>query len=393
MTSCNWSLIAHFLSHFCSLRFLTRFCHTSFHESINVFVYIAMCVCCPFPMCTFTHDLISCLPFSLSPSFSMVWMGTASPKWVLKPNQEYSVLRGKKLVIDCQSEGVPSPTHQWKRSRIFTSPSEPAGSKNDDVRDTGMKEFTGIVSGPHLHVLENGSLAIIDAEKSDEGEYLCESSNGIGSVLTTSTNVKVRSAPSFGKSFEVIKSREGGKAVLTCDVFGDEPIKLIWSKERQVLSNSYSISSKHIIEESTNGNSAAAGTGGTSKADGVTRTSKLFVDDLHVSDSSLYICTASNPYGKDQKNFQLVVQGSPQAPSNFVASQISSRTLQLEWTQLPGTDSNSPITNFIIQFIPVNGTNPHFDFLSLSCIYSSVTPSNYSLSHSSSHTIVAMHNI
>ena len=61
-------------------------------------------------------------------------------------------------MIDCQAEGIPSPTHQWKK---FSSTS-PSG------------ELLAIVSGPHIHVLENGSLAIIDAEKEDEGDYVCE---------------------------------------------------------------------------------------------------------------------------------------------------------------------------------------------------------------------------
>lgn len=301
-------------------------------------------------------------------------------------------------MIDCQSEGIPAPTHQWKKQskRMDLLPSSLDGrsldsessrlvpdesdnqqqefhssgsnliqgyhqwkrlrhaasvetSDKNEVGDssssssgtTSWKEFTGIVSGPHLYVLENGSLAIINADKSDEGEYLCEASNGIGSILSVSTSVKVRAAPNFVQNFEVIRVKEGERALLVCDVSGDEPIKIVWSREGKVLSNSFSSASKHVTEESTGG-------------DGMSRTGKLFVDSVRVSDSSLYICTASNPYGKDQKNVQLVIQGEPQPPS-LAFSQLSSRSLQLEWLQLPGTDSNSPITNFIIQFVPING--------------------------------------
>jgi hypothetical protein len=63
----------------------------------------------------------------------------------------------KNAMIDCQAEGIPSPTHQWKKSSGGLS-----------------GELLAIVSGPHIHVLENGSLAIIDAEKEDEGDYVCE---------------------------------------------------------------------------------------------------------------------------------------------------------------------------------------------------------------------------
>lgn len=37
-----------------------------------------------------------------------------------------------------------------------------------------QNDLVPIVSGPHIHVLENGSLVIIDANKSDEGEFVCE---------------------------------------------------------------------------------------------------------------------------------------------------------------------------------------------------------------------------
>ena len=84
---------------------------------------------------------------------------TASPKWVLKPSQQYSVLRGRRVIIDCQAEGIPPPTHQWKKRLI--------GQSND-------LPLSAIVSGPRMHVLENGSLAIIDASQADFGEYVCE---------------------------------------------------------------------------------------------------------------------------------------------------------------------------------------------------------------------------
>lgn len=110
-----------------------------------------------------SHSLSSS-PFSIS--FLACRQHTASPKWVLKPEPRNLVLRGRRVIIDCQAEGIPPPIHQWKK-RLSEGQSGQTSS--------GLpNEFTAIVSGPRLHVLENGSLAIVDANKSDEGEFVCE---------------------------------------------------------------------------------------------------------------------------------------------------------------------------------------------------------------------------
>ena len=78
-----------------------------------------------------------------------------SPKWILRPKPSYFVISHKNGLLDCQTEGIPASTHQWKKA-------------------SSSGELQAIVSGPHIHVLENGSLAIIDARKGDEGDYVCE---------------------------------------------------------------------------------------------------------------------------------------------------------------------------------------------------------------------------
>lgn len=108
-------------------------------------------------------------------------------------------------MIDCQSEGIPAPTHQWKKQQSKHQVTDPSLSSSSNLDGIGMvpdesdtndqqqqqgsvveldtnsgnyillhNDLVAIVSGPHIHVLENGSLAIIDANKSDEGEFVCE---------------------------------------------------------------------------------------------------------------------------------------------------------------------------------------------------------------------------
>ena len=76
----------------------------------------------------------------------------------MKPKPLYQVLLHKNAIIDCQAGGIPSPTHSWRKSTASSIPGK----------------LQAIMSGPHIHVLENGSLAIIDAQKEDEGDYVCE---------------------------------------------------------------------------------------------------------------------------------------------------------------------------------------------------------------------------
>lgn len=52
-------------------------------------------------------------------------------------------------------------------------------------------DFHGIVSSPHIHVLENGSLNIISVQTEDKGRYLCEASNGVGPSLSTAVDLVV----------------------------------------------------------------------------------------------------------------------------------------------------------------------------------------------------------
>lgn len=219
--------------------------------------------------------------------------------------------------------------HQWKKAKKEASAT--------------LSDFFGIVSGPHIHVLENGSLAIIDADKMDEGEYLCESSNGIGSILTASIKIIVHTPAYFLKNFEVISAFEEQRAHLLCEVHGDPAITIKWSKERELLSNSQYGSQKHVIQE----NEARDGDGA------ATRTSRLSIESLEVADSSFYACAASNQYGSDEKNFQLIVQGPPGAPLDLKTREVKSRHISIGWTE--PANGNSPLQSYLVHYKRNNG--------------------------------------
>ncbi|KFM61824.1 Down syndrome cell adhesion molecule-like protein 1, partial [Stegodyphus mimosarum] len=50
-------------------------------------------------------------------------------------------------------------------------------------------------------------------------------------------------------------------------------------------------------------------------------------------DSALFSCTASNEFGRDETNFQVVVQERPDSPRNIEIKELTSRTVILTWIQ------------------------------------------------------------
>lgn len=103
-----------------------------------------------------------------------------SPHWQVKPRPLYHVISRKNILIDCQSEGIPAPTHQWKKVLTVSNTNgalSSTGTPSNHISSVSSLlngDLVAIVSGPHMHVLENGSLSIIEASKSDEGDYVCE---------------------------------------------------------------------------------------------------------------------------------------------------------------------------------------------------------------------------
>lgn len=72
------------------------------------------------------------------------------------------------------------------------------------------------------------------------------------------------------------------------------------------------------------------------------------IDQVDRRDSSLFTCDASNPYGKDEYNFQLIVQEPPEPPENLHALEIESRNAVIAWSQ--PYSGNSPIVAYHVEY-------------------------------------------
>ncbi|EEC06952.1 cell adhesion molecule, putative, partial [Ixodes scapularis] len=106
----------------------------------------------------------------------------ALPRWTIRPTDLATVV-GSSVTFDCQAEGEPQPVVRWKHA---------VGEES--------REFHSIVSSPHIHVLENGSLSIVSVLSEDRGKYLCEASNGVGAAISATVVLTVNTRTTSGRS-------------------------------------------------------------------------------------------------------------------------------------------------------------------------------------------------
>nr|XP_021002533.2 Down syndrome cell adhesion molecule-like protein Dscam2 [Parasteatoda tepidariorum] len=246
-------------------------------------------------------------------SYSTRMVVRVPPRWILQP-KDTSAIAGQPAKIDCQADGVPQPHVRWK------------------VSTNGMADlFKTIVSSSYIHILVNGSLNFRSVEKSDEGAYLCEANNGVGTGLSTVVNLKVHSAPKFHTKFFVLTERRGEKVVLTCISYGDIPMTFIWRKNGEILDPQ---SKPRYSQQPENVKGGA----------GVT----LVIEKVERGDTATFTCSSMNDFGEDSMNFQLTIQDVPDAPQNLEIHDVGSRTVRLTWNR--PFNGNSPILHYSISW-------------------------------------------
>ncbi|KAM3872035.1 neural cell adhesion molecule L1.2 [Diretmus argenteus] len=169
----------------------------------------------------------------------------AAPYWTKEPaSQLYAP--GETVRLDCQADGIPSPTISWS------------------INGTPL---SAIDQDPRLSLTASGSLILRDVDFGDTAIYQCQASNKHGTILTN-TNVYVIELPpqiltEDGNTYTVT---EGQKAVLDCETFGSPKPKVLW--ERDSLS---SILAEPRVNLLTNG--------------------ALQISNVTHSDEGLYTCT------------------------------------------------------------------------------------------------------
>jgi Down syndrome cell adhesion protein len=112
---------------------------------------------------------------------------------------------GNQISIHCSASGYPQPKITWFRGK----------SKNS-------KEFQTMG-------LKNNTLSVNFATTADEGFYMCQANNEIGSGLKKIIYINVNEPARFDFASKNISSRRNDPVTLSCHAMGDEPINIVWT--------------------------------------------------------------------------------------------------------------------------------------------------------------------
>lgn len=128
--------------------------------------------------------------------------------------------------------------------------------------------------------MEDGNLFIDNIQKTNEGYYLCEATNGIGSGLSAVVMVSVQAPPEFSEKLRNQTARRGEPAVLQCEAKGEKPIGILWNMNNMRLDSK--TDNRYTIREEILPNGVM---------------SSLSIKRTERGDSGLFSCIATNAFG------------------------------------------------------------------------------------------------
>nr|WEU75035.1 CHL1 [Platichthys stellatus] len=235
-----------------------------------------------------------------------IMVTNVTPLILTRDYQEYEVILGDHIIMDCTVFSSPPATITW--------------AKDYDPE---------AIKGERFLFLQNGALQIIRAEKDDSGEYVCAASNTEGesavtALLDVKDPTKIVAPP---QDAEIIS---GSTAQLTCQVEYDKTLRstfhVVWIKDGEEILTSFEEKSRYFMD------------------DGM-----LQIINVNLSDQGIYTCIARTNLDEDNAAAHLTVLDVPDAPKNIELSEhMGPRDVTLSWK--PGSDHNSSVTEFVVEY-------------------------------------------
>ncbi|GBM98114.1 Hemicentin-1, partial [Araneus ventricosus] len=187
---------------------------------------------------------------------------------------DFEAVEGSPVILPCEVKGDPKPAIIWFKNGIE------------------------LISDRNFAIENDGSLKIINAVESDEGEYVCSATNIVGTsdqVFKLTVKVPPKPLQPDGLSYNVT---EGDMITLPCSFYAKPPAQVHWTRiTKQSLSTDLG---KYVMY---NGSLLLKPT---------------------FEDAGIYICTAKNEVGDAKTELSLSVFVIPyaniKAPNNVVAS-------------------------------------------------------------------------
>ncbi|GBM46999.1 Titin [Araneus ventricosus] len=187
-------------------------------------------------------------------AFTTVLDVLVPPSWFKVP-QDVDAVRGDQITLNCLGAGKPQPSTAWSRTLAH------------------HVEYVPLTNSTQTVISTDGSLILTNIMKEDEGIYLCNVSNGIGTPLQKSVVVRVIGINSFKvQPFSFSPSSSIGKRVITlCTTTTEEKVEFKWLKNGQEITKNNKINVRSFPE-----------------------LSHLIIESLTESDSGNYTCIASS---------------------------------------------------------------------------------------------------
>ncbi|GIY67328.1 hypothetical protein CDAR_254841 [Caerostris darwini] len=135
----------------------------------------------------------------------------------------------------------------------------------------------------------------------------------------------------FEEKFKMETVRRGDIAALRCDATGDQPVSIVWFKDKRELEIT-KLSRYEKFE--------------TFQKNGVN--SELFIRNVDRRDGALYSCTATNDYGSDERNIKVLIVEVPAQPSDVKLLHVWARSVNVGWSA--PYSGNSAITQYRVQY-------------------------------------------
>jgi len=221
------------------------------------------------------------------------------PEIIVPPEKELRTVTGSQVTLTCKTFGSPTPIVKWFH---------------------GVDELTG----NRFNITSDGSLVISDVKFIDDGDYLCNATNKLGSI-SKSGSLIVKSRTHITKGPQPYEVEAGDEATFRCNAFTDTDLTLTinWLKDgrridfetepRFFRTNDYSLT---ILE-----------------------TKEL--------DSGSYTCQAMTELDEDQETASLIVQDVPNPP-RLLWVECNSKDASVMWE--PQGDNRAPILTYKIQY-------------------------------------------